>query len=152
MNVVEAKPADLDRIDSLRRALWPDSPIAELKARIPDMTAPQPRYLVLIALSDGGAPIGFAEVALRGDYVNGCDTSPVAFLEGIYVDPEHRQQGVARALVAAARDWARARGLAEFASDALIDNHASHAFHKAVGFAEAERVVYFHMSLEGTPA
>jgi aminoglycoside 6'-N-acetyltransferase I len=54
--------------------------------------------------------------------------------------------------VAAARDWARLRGVAEFASDALIDNHASHAFHKAVGFAEVERVVYFHMPVESVSA
>jgi aminoglycoside 6'-N-acetyltransferase I len=152
MRIIEAGPDDLDRIDGLRRALWPDSPIEELKVRIPAMTAPEPHYLVLMALSGTDAAIGFAEVAVRQDYVNGCDASPVAFLEGIYVDPAHRRQGVARGLVASARDWAQAQGLREFASDALINNHASHSFHKAAGFAETERVVYFHMPVGGVAA
>lgn len=33
------------------------------------------------------------------------------------------------------------------ASDALLDNAGSHAFHEAVGFEETERVVYFRKSL-----
>jgi len=144
MRIARAAPADLDSIDPLRRALWPDSPIEELKVRAQDMVADPPAYLVLVAHAEEGVPIGFAEVAVRRDYVNGCDSSPVAFLEGIYVDSAHRQQGVGRALVDEALRWARERGLAEFASDALIENHTSHAFHRAVGFAETERVVYFH--------
>lgn len=137
--------ADLDAIAPLRAALWPDSEMAELADRASDWTGDAPRYLVLIARADGEAA-GFAEAALRTDYVNGCEGSPVAFLEGIYVDPAHRRAGIARALVAAVRDWAGERGVAEIASDALLDNAASHAFHRAIGFAETERVVYFRMT------
>jgi aminoglycoside 6'-N-acetyltransferase I len=142
MRIARAAPADFASIAPLRLALWPDSPIEELTA----IVAAQPDYLVLVA-SEEDAPVGFAEVSLRRDYVNGCDASPVAFLEGIYVTPTHRKRGIARALVKAALDWARERGIDEFASDALLDNGASHAFHKAVGFAETERVVYFRLPL-----
>jgi aminoglycoside 6'-N-acetyltransferase I len=152
MRVTRAAPADLDLVDPLRRALWPDSPIEELKVRAPAMTGPAPSYAVLIAWSQDDRPAGFAEVALRSDYVNGCESSPVAFLEGIYVDAAHRRQGIARALVRAAQAWGRERGAAEFASDALLDNEASHAFHKAVGFAEMERVVYFRMTADEATA
>ena len=38
------------------------------------------------------------------DYVNGCTTSPVGFLEGLYVAAAARRQGVARALCDAAED------------------------------------------------
>ena len=93
MRIARLAPADLDSIDPLRRALWPDSPIEELKVRAPAMVADPPAYLVLVARSDEGVPIGFAEVAVRHDYVNGCDSSPVAFLEGIYVDAARRQRG-----------------------------------------------------------
>ena len=99
-----------------------------------------------VALEDGRV-IGFAEAAVRHDYVNGCDTSPVLFLEGLFVDPDHRRQGVAGALVAAVADWGRARGYTEFASDAEIDNVDSYAMHRALGFAETERVVYFRREL-----
>lgn len=142
MRIAALPPSELDRIDPLRLALWPDSPIEELKATV----AAQPEYLVLAVL-DGDRPIGFAEIGLRRDYVNGCDTSPVAFLEGIYVDPAHRKQGVARALVAEALAWARRQEVSEFASDALLENTASHAFHQAIGFEETERVVYFRLPL-----
>ncbi len=91
--------------------------------------------------------IGFAEAAIRQDYVNGCDSSPVLFLEGLFVDPGHRRRGVAGALVAAVADWGRAQGCSEFASDAEIDNLDSHAMHLALGFAETERVVYFRREL-----
>jgi aminoglycoside 6'-N-acetyltransferase I len=99
-----------------------------------------------VAVADGGV-IGFAEAAVRHDYVNGCDGSPVLFLEGVFIDPEHRRQGVAGALVSAVADWGRAQGCAEFASDAEIDNVDSHAMHQALGFAETERVVYFRREL-----
>ena len=142
MRIARVAPAEFAAIDPLRRALWPDIPIEELTA----IAATHPDYLVLAAF-DSGEPVGFAEVSLRRDYVNGCDTSPVAFLEGIYVAPDQRKRGIARALVDAALDWARERGIGEFASDALLENHASHAFHAAIGFEEVERVVYFRRAL-----
>jgi aminoglycoside 6'-N-acetyltransferase I len=64
----------------------------------------------------GGELIGFAEASLRHDYVNGCETSPVAFLEGIYVTPANRRQGVAKALCAAVEEWARNQGCVEIAA------------------------------------
>ena len=102
-----------------------------------------------IALGAGGPDdaTGFAEAMLRRDYVNGCDSSPVLFLEGLYVDPAHRRQGVARALVDAIAGWGREQGYREFASDALLANAASHAVHAALGFTETERVVYFRKPL-----
>lgn len=138
MQVRQARLADLERIDPLRRALWPDSPIDELSA----LMAAQPDYLVLIGLVAEN-PVAFAEISIRHDYVNGCESSPAAFLEGIYVAPAHRRAGAARALVETGLNLMQARGITEFASDALLDNTASHAFHRAVGFAETERVVYF---------
>jgi len=143
MEIVRAAPADLDAIAVLRRTLWPDSGIEELKGRTPEMTGPAPTHLVLIARDGDGAPAGFAEVSLRRDHVNGCTGSPVAFLEGIYVVPNQRRRGLGRALIEAGLLWAQERGVAEFASDALLDNDASHAFHRAAGFEETERVIYF---------
>ena len=105
------------------------------------------RFGQFIAVADDGTPLGFIEIALRSDYVNGTRTSPVAFLEGIYVAPFARAQGVAKVLVQAAEVWARERGCVEFASDAAIDNQISHAMHRALGFAETQRVVFFRKAL-----
>ena len=63
--------------------------------------------------------------------------------DGWWVDPDTRLHGVGAALVKAAEDWARDRGLTEMASDALITNEISHAAHRALGYAETDRVVCF---------
>ena len=55
---------------------------------------------------------------------------------------------VARALIAGVTKWAKDQGVTELASDALLDNEASHAMHKALGFCETERVVYFRKGLD----
>jgi aminoglycoside 6'-N-acetyltransferase I len=147
MKIVPISPLLFDAWVTMRRDLWPEQPEAALRAGAGAMLADNTgKYFVLIA-SDGSKPIGFAEIALRTDHVNGCETSPVGFLEGIYVEPGHRKRGAARALVAAAEEWSRARGCAEFASDALIENEDSRQMHKALGFKETERVVYFRKPL-----
>jgi aminoglycoside 6'-N-acetyltransferase I len=76
----------------------------------------------------------------------------VAFLEGVYVLPANRGQGIARQLVAGVQEWAEERGCTELASDALLNNHGSHAMHKALGFAETERVVYYSKPLWASKA
>jgi aminoglycoside 6'-N-acetyltransferase I len=131
---------------ALRIALWPDEEPQIMAREAPGMLG-QPDLLVLVA-REGEAVVGFAEAAIRRDHVNGCETSPVAFVEGIFVRPDYRGRGVARALIAAVTDWAKAKGLRELASDALLDNAASHAMHQALGFTETERVVYFRKALD----
>src|SRR5688572_28849457 len=136
MRVTTATEADKDDWHRLRCALWPDSNV-RLSDLDPMLSEPD-RYANFIARDDLGEMIGFAEAALRYDYVNGCKTSPVAFLEGIYVTPGHRRRGVARALVEAVADWGRAKGCAELASDALLANVDSRRMHRALGFEDIE--------------
>jgi aminoglycoside 6'-N-acetyltransferase I len=142
-----ATAADVAALAELRFALWPDEPLAvrrlEAEANVARVGKPLETF-VAVAQDE---VIGFAEVSLRRDYVNGCETSPVAFLEGIYVRPEQRRAGLGRMLVAAVEQWGRAQGCSELASDALLDNEASHAFHGGAGFEETERVVYFRKPL-----
>ena len=147
--IAQATLGDIDSVAALRHALWPDVPLDDLfeesQSLIDDQGA---NAAVFLAFIHGAAvAVGLAEVVLRRDYVNGCETSPVAFLEGVYVAPGHRRMGIARALVAKAADWGRAVGASEFASDARLDNEASHAFHRAAGFEETDRVVYFRRAI-----
>lgn len=132
---------------SLRQALWPDCPEAEHLAEMHSFLLDPDRYAQFVAYDEDGQPAGFAEAALRTDYVNGAETSPVAFLEGLYVVPRQRCKGWGRALVGAVTAWARARGCRELASDALLENEASHRMHHALGFEETERVVFFRKEL-----
>ncbi len=132
---------------SLRRALWPEGSDAEHLAEMAEFLTQPERYAQFVAYNSSSQAIGFIEASIRSDYVNGTESSPVAFLEGIYVLPAHRRHGVARALVAAASDWALSRGIHEFASDAALENELSHRVHKRLGFIETERVVYFRKAL-----
>ena len=139
-------PADAADWARMRRALWPGS-LADHEADIAAALTGAGGGLNLMARSADGRPVGFAEASLRHDYVNGTVTSPVAFLEGIYVEPDHRGTGVARRLVAAIETWARQSGCSELASDAAISNVASQQMHEALGFTETQRVVYFRKVL-----
>ncbi|MBM3944773.1 MAG: GNAT family N-acetyltransferase [SAR202 cluster bacterium] len=140
--------ADPDNADwhEMRHALWPESGRDQHAAELNRFVA-DPRFAAFLAVAPDGRAAGFAEVSLRSDYVEGCDTSPVAYLEGIYVRPGFRRRGVARLLVAAAEAWGRSRGCAEFASDADLDNAVSHEMHRRLGFHETGRVVYFKKGL-----
>ncbi|MCA0375453.1 MAG: GNAT family N-acetyltransferase [Gemmatimonadetes bacterium] len=136
---------DHDEVVRMRCALWPDATAAEHAEEVRE-TAARDDLVVLVAPRATGGLAGFAEVGTRA-YAEGCDTSPVGFLEGWYVDDDLRRRGVGAALVRAAEDWARARGLTEFGSDALLDNTLSHTAHRALGFDEVERIVCFRKAL-----
>ena len=130
---------------ALRFALWPEEGLIEEAADW--LATADTNQRNLVARVDDGTVIGFAEATIRHDYVNGTSSSPVVFLEGIFVAPDYRRQGTAAVLVDAIARWGREQGCSEFASDALIDNVDSHAFHRAIGFAEQERVVCFSKQL-----
>ncbi|MDO7833596.1 GNAT family N-acetyltransferase [Sphingobium sp. HBC34] len=142
--ILRATTAHVAYWATMRAALWPDASVEdhreEIVAQLRDQGQDSVAFLAFDAQEQA---VGFVEAALRHDYVNGCDTSPVAFLEGLYVEPAARRTGAARALVDAAVAWGRALGCTEMASDADIANHVSHLLHAALGFTETERVVYF---------
>ena len=133
-----------------RAELWPEEAPAEHLDQVARLLRSDAAFVALLALDSADA-VGFAEVLLRHDPVNGCDTTPVAFLEGVWVAAPYRRRGIARSLLAAAEIWARELGCTEFASDALLDNVASHTFHRAAGFVESERVVYFRKAMPSAP-
>ena len=130
---------------ALRLALWPDVVEAEQLSGMADALVRG--HYVRLAVAAGGSTVGFVEASKRVDYVNGTYSSPVAFLEGLYVVESSRRHGVARALVESVVKWALAEGCRELASDSLLDNTAAHDAHRALGFEETERVVYFRRAL-----
>jgi len=132
---------------SLRSRLWPDGSEAEHLRYMADALARG--HCVRLAYTPDGSAVGFVEASRRVDYVNGTSTSPVAFLEGLYVEPSARREGLARALVAEVERWAAAQGCSELASDSPIDNVTAHSAHRALGFEETERVVYFRRAVRG---
>ena len=125
----------------LREALWPNS-LHDHRREIAAHFAAPPETSACFVAEVAEGVVGFAEVGLRA-YAEHCLTSPVGYLEGIYVDEAHRKRGVGRALAEAAEQWARARGCTEMASDRQLANEASGVFHAALGYQEVERIVCF---------
>ena len=87
--------------------------------------------------------IGAALCCLRHDYVEGCETSPVGYLECVSVKEPYRNQGVAKRLVEECEQWAGEKGCREFASDCELSNTASLNFHLQMGFQEQNRIICF---------
>jgi aminoglycoside 6'-N-acetyltransferase I len=146
MTVEQATMATIGDWAALRAALWPHASRTELEREAAALLVKKPAAAAFLLRADR-ATIGFAEATVRVDYVNGCSTSPVAFLEGIYVRPEWRRRGAARLLCRAVEAWASEQGCRELASDTEIDNETSQAMHEALGFAESERVVCYHKQI-----
>ncbi|SLN24203.1 aminoglycoside 6'-N-acetyltransferase [Roseisalinus antarcticus] len=143
-----ATPSDIAGWVALRARLWPDTSLAQHEDEAAAVLAGSPRdSIAFLEVAEEVGLRGFAEAALRRDHVNGCETSPVAFLEGIYVRPTDHGSGVGRSLLRSVQSWALDRGVTELASDAHVDNVTSRAFHRALGFEEMDRVVYFRKLL-----
>ena len=96
---------------------------------------------------DDKKAVGFSHVYIRHEYVNGTESSPVGYLEGIYVYPDYRRQGIAQSLVTMCEEWSKSKGCREFASDCLLENKDSLAFHLKIGFKETERIILFAKKL-----
>lgn len=125
----------------LARLLWPENDLELFIQEMTELTA-QPDAVVMLAYHEKEA-IGFAQCQLRRDYVEGTSTSPVGYLEGLYVKEAFRKQGIARKLVVACEEWAKAKGCLEFASDCELTNEDSLEMHRKLGFYEANRIICF---------
>lgn len=131
----------------LLQALWPGQEPVEWMQELEDTTGDS--EVVFFLAWEGEHAIGFSQVQLRHDYVEGTDSSPVGYLEGLYVHPNYRQRGIARHLVTACEEWASSKGCSEFASDVELSNVDSQRMHEKLGFQEANRVVCYVKPLGG---
>src|SRR5262249_3331216 len=105
--------------------------------------------VVLLAEDSDARAVGFAEVSIRQDHVEGTSSVPVPYLEAWYVVPDRRRQGVGRALLKSAEGWALEAGFCELASDAESDNHESIRAHGNLGFRLVGESVHFVKILPG---
>ena len=136
---------DQAALTRLRQALWPRDDQDALAGETGPMLA-RPDYAVFGADS-AGALVGFIEVGRR-DVAESANTSPVGYIEAVWVEPRWRRRGIARALFEAAKAWARQQGFSELGSDADLENALSHRMHEQLGFTETERLVTFLMKLD----
>ncbi len=134
----------------MREALWPSDAADRGDEHEREIAAffanENPMLATFVAVRPDGSLGGFLEAGTR-PYADGCDSSPVGYIEGWYVDPDLRRTGVGGDLVRAAETWAKSLGLTEMASDAEVDNEISLDAHAALGYEEVGRVVQFRKGL-----
>jgi aminoglycoside 6'-N-acetyltransferase I len=134
--------ADFAEWGRMRSALWPEQSEADMEAWLRRTDA----GVIVAERVPGLGLCGFAEVGERA-YADGCATSPVAYLEGWYVDPDRRRLSIGAQLITAVEAWARGRGNRELASDTTLDNVISQRAHERLGFSETERLVLYRKTL-----
>ena len=98
--------------------------------------------------SSSEEPVAWISLSLRHDYVEGCQNSPTAYLEGIFIIPDYRSQGTGDKLLSFAISWAENRGISQLASDVEFDNQLSQNFHVKYGFREVDRTVHYVLELK----
>ena len=141
----KADKNDLEELANLAVLMWKESSISELIAEFSDDISKSESCLLLKFEND--TLIGFAQCKLRNDYVEGTNSSPVGYLEGIFIKEGYRNKGYAKELLNECEAWAKDNGCKEFASDCEIDNLGSIRFHKAMDFTEANRIICFTKKL-----
>lgn len=143
--VRKAGKQDLEILANLAVQLWDKNSVSGLIAEFSKVISNGKSQFFLKYEND--IPIGFAQVQLRYDYVEGTKTSPVGYLEGIFIKEGYRNKGYAKELLAECETWAKRNGCREFASDCKITNIDSFRFHKAMNFTEANRIICFTKTL-----
>jgi aminoglycoside 6'-N-acetyltransferase I len=148
MDIHELQPHERPDWLTMREMLWPDFKRDEMTPVEAAMLSDRSRTGIYVAAAEAGKLIGFVEVSLR-DWAEGCSTHPVGYIEGWYVDAEHRGGGIGRRLIETAEAWAAERRCTEMASDADVHNDVSHRAHAALGYREIGRAVLFCKKLDG---
>lgn len=125
--------------------MWGNHTVSELDSDFVEIVKNNDAVCFIKYVDD--TPVGFAQCQLRYDYVEGTHSSPVGYLEGVFVTPEYQHKGYAKELLHKCEFWAKEKGCSEFASDCELDNISSLNFHMAMGFEETNRVICFKKEL-----
>lgn len=136
---------DLEKLAGLAVLMWNNHSVRELADEFSEIMNEENAQFFLKYDSD--IPVGFAQCQLRHDYVEGTHTSPVGYLEGVFVKEEYRHKGYAKELLSECEKWAKEKGCKEFASDCELENRDSLQFRMAMGFREANRIICFTKEL-----
>ncbi|NOZ53445.1 MAG: GNAT family N-acetyltransferase [Gammaproteobacteria bacterium] len=93
--------------------------------------------------------LGLSELSSR-NIVDGCLSSPVAYLEGLYLKEEYRGMGLGREAIETIKTWCKEQGFTELGMDAELTNLKAQKFFKAVGLQETYRIVQFRAKIKLT--
>ncbi|MDN5214736.1 GNAT family N-acetyltransferase [Fulvivirgaceae bacterium BMA12] len=138
----ELHSEDFEQLLKMSQKLWTDFDEEELKNLLKEMTQLEKNRILMAKRADG-ENVGFSIFSIRTDYVEGADKSPTGYLEGIYIEPPYRKNGIAKEFLRIGEMWCKEKGCTQIGSDTWLTNKASREFHKKIGFWEEEEIVHF---------
>lgn len=139
--IITADINDIEKVLALAVKLYADSSYNSLKEEFQHILLSDNKAVFLYNVTE--KTIGFAYCSLRYDYVEGSSSSPVGYLEGIYIDERYRKKGYAKELIKECEKWSQDNNCNEFASDCQLDNIESRLFHEKTGFKIAGEIICF---------
>jgi GNAT superfamily N-acetyltransferase len=124
-----ARPSDAERLAELAAQLgYPLAP-GELAARFP-VVAGSNAALVLVAIDDRDAPVGWIHVELKATLL-----APLtAQVMGLVVDEAARSRGIGARLLEHGEAWARERGCHAMLVGTRITRERAHRFYRRQGY------------------
>lgn len=143
--IKQAGTSDLEVLAKLAVLMWQNHSVnALIDEFLEIMTNKKSKFFLKY---ENDVPVGFAQCQLRNDYVEGTKSSPVGYLEGIFIKEGYRNKGYAKELLTECEAWSKENGCLEFASDCEVDNMDSFHFHTAMNFTEVNRIICFAKAL-----
>jgi len=136
MPIRPVRVEELSEVTEMIRALWPAGGDYDFSDEH-----------VFVFERDSGGLGGFISFSLRA-WAEGCDSTPVPYIEGWWVAADLRHSGVGRALVGAVEVWCRENRFRELGSDVEVENEASLRAHAALGFEPTLRLQFFRKRLD----
>ena len=136
--------AEKDAWFHMRKGVWPEAVDDYLLFDMDEVLVSETDLIFMAFVND--QPAGMLEASIR-EYAEGCDSSPVGYIEAWFVYGDYRRTGVAAELVKAAENWAKEKGCTEMGSDTWLDNEVSIRAHQKLGYYEVERLVHFAKQL-----
>jgi aminoglycoside 6'-N-acetyltransferase I len=145
LRIEEISERHIPKVTEMVIKLWPHCTYEEEFANCVEIINSTSQTIFVAEANDDY--VGFIQLSLRTDYVEGTSTSPVLYVEGLYIEPNYRNQGIANSLVEKSEDWGIEQNCTEIASDAELNNTDSIKFHESIGFTEVNRVVCFSKTI-----
>lgn len=129
MRIRPMAPADAGQVAELVTQLgYPSSP-SQLARRFA-LVADRPDHGVLVAVAPDGAVLGVIHLRVAGLL----EMEPTAVIESLVIDERARGRGIGGQLVAAAEQWARARGVGAVWVRSNVTRVAAHRFYERLGY------------------
>ena len=134
-------PALLDLLEQLRECAtpgvpWERAPETEVAATFVEILGDE-RRVFLVAEDDDGEVVGTADLVVVPNLTHAA--RPLAYVENVVVDREHRGRGIGASLMAECEARAREAGAYKLQLLSNADRTDAHRFYEDLGFEQSAR-------------